>query len=164
MGASQVALVVKNLPANARDLRDMGLIAGSGRSPGGGNGNPLQFSCLKNPMDRGTWQAQSIGYHSQTWLKQFSMYTSPRTPFPRLNLPPPDFHFSVRPCWPPSFKGGPPSTPAHLSHHPVTTSVLSEILIYLNVWGDVCVPRQAGTFSLLSNSVSLVSIRVPDTY
>ena len=104
MGASQVALMVKNLPASAGDLRDMGLIPESGRSPGGGNGNPFQFSCLKNPMDRGAWQAQSIGYHSQKWLKQFSMYASPRTPFPGLNLPPPDFHFSVRPCWPPSFK------------------------------------------------------------
>ena len=51
MGASQVALVVKNLPAKARDARDAGLIPGSGRSPGGGNGNPLQYSCLENPMD-----------------------------------------------------------------------------------------------------------------
>ena len=48
--ASQVALVVKNPPANARDVRDAGLIPGSGRSPGGGHGNPLQYSCLKNPM------------------------------------------------------------------------------------------------------------------
>ena len=46
-----------NLPANARDVRDMGLIPGSGRSPGEGNGNPLQYSCLENPMDRGAWQA-----------------------------------------------------------------------------------------------------------
>ena len=50
-------LVVKNLPANARDVRDMGLIPGSGRSPGEGNGNPLQYSCLENPMDSGAWQA-----------------------------------------------------------------------------------------------------------
>ena len=54
-GASQVALVVKNLPANAGDVRDMGLIPGSGRSPGGGHGNPLQYSCLKNPLGRGAW-------------------------------------------------------------------------------------------------------------
>ena len=54
--ASQVALVVKNSPANEGDLRDVGLIPGSGRSPGEGHGKPLQFSCLKNPMDRGTWQ------------------------------------------------------------------------------------------------------------
>ena len=54
---SQVALVVKNLPANAGDIRDMGLIPGSGRSPGRGNGNPLQCSCLENPMDTGAWWA-----------------------------------------------------------------------------------------------------------
>ena len=45
--------MVKNLPANAEDLRDVGLIPGSGRSPGGGHGNSLQYSCLENPMDRG---------------------------------------------------------------------------------------------------------------
>ena len=51
----QVALVVKNLPANAGDIRDIGLIPGSGRSPGEGNGNPLQYSCLENSVDRGAW-------------------------------------------------------------------------------------------------------------
>ena len=55
--ASQVAPVVKNPPANAGDSRDTGSIPGSGRSPGEGNGNPLQYSCLENPMDRGAWQA-----------------------------------------------------------------------------------------------------------
>ena len=45
-------LVVKNLPTNAGDIRDMGLTPGLGRSPGEGNGNPLQYSCLENPMDR----------------------------------------------------------------------------------------------------------------
>ena len=49
--------VVKSLPANAEDTEDTGSITGSGRSPGKGNGNPLQFSCLKNPMDRGVWWA-----------------------------------------------------------------------------------------------------------
>ena len=49
----QAALVVKNPPANAGDIRDGGLIPGLGRSPGGGHGNPLQYSCLENPMDRG---------------------------------------------------------------------------------------------------------------
>ena len=49
--------MVKNLPSNAGDARDDGSISGSGRSPGGGLGNPLQYSCLKNPMDRGDWQA-----------------------------------------------------------------------------------------------------------
>ena len=47
--------VVKNLPANAEDARDAGLIPGSGRSPGGGNDNLLQYFCLENPMDRGAW-------------------------------------------------------------------------------------------------------------
>ena len=59
---SQVALVVKNLPANAGDSRDMGLIPGLGRSSGVGNGNPLKYSCLENPMDREAWWAtQSTG-------------------------------------------------------------------------------------------------------
>jgi len=67
--ASQVALVVKNLPSNAGDVRDMGSIPGLGRSPGGGNGNPLQYSCLENPMDRGAWQATVHGIaKSQTQL------------------------------------------------------------------------------------------------
>ena len=52
-GASQVALVVKNLPANAGDSRDKDLIPGPGRSSGVGNGNPLQYSCLENSMGRG---------------------------------------------------------------------------------------------------------------
>ena len=51
-----MALVVKNIAANAGDIGDMGLTPGWGRSPGGGHGNPLQYSCLENPMDRGTWQ------------------------------------------------------------------------------------------------------------
>ena len=50
-----MVLVLKNLPANAGDLRDTGLIPGLGRSPGEGNGNPLQYSCLENPMDRVWW-------------------------------------------------------------------------------------------------------------
>jgi len=53
---SQVVLVVKNPPASAGDVRDMGSIPCSGRSPGGGHDNPLQYSCLENPMDRGTWE------------------------------------------------------------------------------------------------------------
>ena len=52
-----MGLVVKNLPANAGDIRDAGLISGSGRSPGVGRGDPLQHSCLDNLMDRGAWQA-----------------------------------------------------------------------------------------------------------
>ena len=49
--------MVKNLPANAGDIRDAGSIPGSERSPGRGHDNPLQYSCLENPMDRGTWRA-----------------------------------------------------------------------------------------------------------
>ena len=56
-GTSQVALVVKNSPANAGDRRDVGLIPGSGRSPRGGHDNPLQYSCLEHPIDRGAWWA-----------------------------------------------------------------------------------------------------------
>ena len=56
--------MVKNLPANAGDLRDTGLITGSGRSPGGGHGNPLQYSCLENLIDRGAWQATVLGSHT----------------------------------------------------------------------------------------------------
>ena len=59
--ASQVELVVKNPPANVEDIKDMGSVIGSGRSPGGGNGNPLQYSFLENPMDRGAWQATVHG-------------------------------------------------------------------------------------------------------
>jgi len=54
-GASQVALVVNNQSANAGDIRDVGLIPGSGRSSGGGHGNTLQYSCLENSMDGGAW-------------------------------------------------------------------------------------------------------------
>ena len=54
---SQVMLVVKNLPANAGDVRDLSSIPGSGRSPGEGHGNPLWYSCLENNMDRGAWWA-----------------------------------------------------------------------------------------------------------
>ena len=60
-GASQVALVVNNLPANAGDARGAGFIHELGRSPGGRNGNPLQYFCLENLMDRGAWRATVHG-------------------------------------------------------------------------------------------------------
>ena len=60
-GNSQVVLIVKNLPANAGDTGDTGSIPGLGRSPGEGHGNPLQYSYLENPMDRGAWQATVDG-------------------------------------------------------------------------------------------------------
>ena len=66
--ASQVALVVKNPSANAGDTGDAGLISGLGRSPGEGNGNPLQYSCLENPMDR-AWWATVHRLQSHTQLK-----------------------------------------------------------------------------------------------
>ena len=73
MGASQVAPLVKNPPANAGDTGDMGLIPGLERSPGGGNGNPLQQSCLENPMDRGAWWATVHGVtKSQSWLSNWA--------------------------------------------------------------------------------------------
>ena len=52
-----MVLVIKNLPVNIEDLRDSGSVPGLGRSPGQRHGNPLQFSCLENPMNRGTWLA-----------------------------------------------------------------------------------------------------------
>jgi len=62
--------VVKNLPASAGDIREVGSIPGSARSPGGGHGNPLQYSCLENPMDREAWRATVHGVaQSQTRLK-----------------------------------------------------------------------------------------------
>ena len=69
-------LIVKNLPANAGDIRDTGSIPGLGRSPGGGHGNPLQYSCLDNPMDRQAWQ--TIAHRvpkSRTRLKQLISHT-----------------------------------------------------------------------------------------
>ena len=60
--ASQVVLVVKNQPANEGDVKDAGSIPGLGRSPGRGHGDPLQRSCLENPMDRGAWRATVQGH------------------------------------------------------------------------------------------------------
>ena len=65
LGTSEVVLVVKNLPASAGDA---GSIPGSGRSPGGRNDNPLQYSCLGNPMDRGAWQA-TVHRIEKSWTR-----------------------------------------------------------------------------------------------
>ena len=61
-------LVVKNLSANATEIRDVGSVTGSGRSPAGGHGKPLQYSCLENPMVRGAWWAivQKVAKESDT--------------------------------------------------------------------------------------------------
>ena len=73
--ASQVVLVLKDPPANAGDARDVGSIPGSERSSGGGNGNPFQYSCLDNPMDRGTWWDTVHGVaKNQTRLTQLSTH------------------------------------------------------------------------------------------
>ena len=79
-GLSQGVLVVKNMPVNAGDLRDVGLILGLGRSPGEGNGNPLKYSCLENPMDIGASKptVYSIG-KSRTWMKWLN--THMHTPY-----------------------------------------------------------------------------------
>ena len=83
--ASQVVLVVKNLPANARDP---GSIPGSGRSPGGGHGNPFQYSCLENPKEEEPGRLQSISSHkSQTRLKRLSR---------QAHTPKWALHFSLR--------------------------------------------------------------------
>ena len=74
-GASQVALVVKNSPANAGDSGDAGSILWLGRFPGGGPGNPHQYSYLENPMDRGAWWATVHRVtRSWTWLKQLGIH------------------------------------------------------------------------------------------
>ena len=67
--------MVKNPPANAEDIRDVVSVPGLGRSPGGGHGNPLRYSCLENFMDRGAWQATVHRVtKSQTQLKQISTH------------------------------------------------------------------------------------------
>ena len=69
--------MVKNLPANAGDARDTDLISGWGRSPGVGNGNPLQYSCLENSMGRGAWQATvhgTIESDMTEWLSKIASY------------------------------------------------------------------------------------------
>ena len=93
--------VVKNPPANAGDTEDLGSIPGSGRPPGGGHGNPLQYSCREKPMDRGVWWAAVQGVtKSRTRLKRWSTHAqtlpcgggleaAPLTPQPRGSGPPP---------------------------------------------------------------------------
>ena len=70
-----MVLVVKNLPVNAGDIKDLGSVSGLGRSPGGGHGNPLQYSCLENPMDRGAWRA-TVHRVAKSWtqLKRLSTH------------------------------------------------------------------------------------------
>ena len=80
MGASQMILVMKSPSVSAGDIRDVGLIPGSGRSLRGGHGNPLQYPCLENPMDRGAWWATVLRVtKSQTQVKQLSMHVHAHT-------------------------------------------------------------------------------------
>ena len=80
MKASQMALVVKNLLANSGHVRDTSSIPELGRSPGGGHGTPLQYSCLENPMYRGAWQTTVHSVpKSPTWVKQLSTQRHTRT-------------------------------------------------------------------------------------
>ena len=72
--------VVKNLPANARDIGDASLIPGSGRSPGGGNGTPHQYSCLENSTDRGAWQATVHKTAEWDMTEQLRRHTPPQWP------------------------------------------------------------------------------------
>ena len=72
---SQVALVVRNLQANAGDIRDKSSIPGSGRSPGGEYGNPPQYSCLENSMDRGVWWATVHGIAESGMTEVTHTYT-----------------------------------------------------------------------------------------
>ena len=75
MTKTEMPLVIKNPPANAGDIRDVGLIPGSGRSLGGGHSNPLQYSCLENPMDRGAWWATVHGVTKrQTWRSDYHFH------------------------------------------------------------------------------------------
>ena len=71
-----MVLVVKNPPASAGDPGDAGLIPGSGRSPGGGCGNPRQHSCLENPVDRGAWQATVHGGHKESDMTEVTSHTT----------------------------------------------------------------------------------------
>ena len=80
-GFSRVAKLVKSLPANAGDTRDVGSIPRSGRSPGVGNDNPFWYSCLGNPMDRGVWKATAYGVTKESDLTEYACIQAltPRT-------------------------------------------------------------------------------------
>ena len=96
--ASQVAPVIKKPPANAGDKRDSGSISGLWSCPGGGRGNPLQYSCLENPMDRGAWWATVHGVAESDMIKQLrtqaAIWKNMLTDFPGSpTVKTPSFHF-----------------------------------------------------------------------
>ena len=86
-----MALMVKNPPANAEDIRDLGLIPGSGRSPGGGHGNPLQYSCLENAMDRGAWWA-TVQSNKESDMTELTEQACMKSKIQKLKL---DFFFRI---------------------------------------------------------------------
>ena len=69
-----MVLAVKNPPANAGDIRDVDLIPGSVTSPGGGNGNPLHYSCLENSMDTGAWQVHRVAESDTTGVSDLAQH------------------------------------------------------------------------------------------
>ena len=95
--ASQVVLVLKNLPAKAGDIGDTCSVLGAGRSPGEGHGNPLQYSCLENPINRGACQLQSIW--SQVKVKSLSLVRLFVTPWTVAYQAPPSVGFSRQEYW-----------------------------------------------------------------
>ena len=88
--ASQVMWMIKNPPANAGDIKDAGSMSGLGRSPGRRHGNPLQYSCLENPMDRGVWQS-TVHWVAESRTRQKQLCTHIRC-MPFMNRP----HFAYR--------------------------------------------------------------------
>ena len=119
--ASQVALVVKNQPANAGDVRDVGSVPGSGRFPGGGQGSPLQYSCLDNPMDRGAWRATVCGVkESQTKWSRLAQHSVTRKCDQYL-------HFSL-----------PSSPPSHT--YTSTHAAVDTCIVFREVENSPCFP------------------------
>ena len=82
--ASQAAQVVKNVSANTGDIRDAVSVPGSGRSPAGGHGHPLQDSCLGNPMDRGAWWATVHGVSKESNTTEATYHTYPNVSMRRI--------------------------------------------------------------------------------
>ena len=128
--ASQVALVVENPLANAGDLRDMGSIPGSGRSPGGGNDNPLQCSCLGNAKDGRAWRPTVHGVTELDPTEVTEHTCTPLLPQPFLSLGEPPVECHVPPVSTPlSFSHlGFPQSPWRWGHVSVTSALISRLI------------------------------------